>query len=94
MPQPPALPDAAAFREMCLKANDRSQQAQLMFEMSDDTAGYYIAQRPNKFSLTPMVVFLDGTALELACANWLITKNKLQAQLMAAAAQQGKAPDA
>jgi hypothetical protein len=94
MPQPTPPMDAAAFREMCMKANDRSQQAQLMFEMSDDQAGYFIAQRPNKFSLNPVVVFLDATALELACANWLITRNRIQQQLMAAAGQQGKAPDA
>ncbi len=81
MPQPPQ--DAAAFREMCLKANDRSQPPQLMFEMSDEKAGYFIAQRPNKFELRPNVVFLDASALELACANWLIMRHKLQQQMEA-----------
>ena len=73
-----------------MRANDRSQQAQLMFEMSDDKAGYFIAQRPRKLSLAPVVVFLDATALELACANWLITRAKIAAQLEATVGKTAK----
>jgi hypothetical protein len=91
MSQQPALPDPAAFREMCVKANDRSQQAQLMLEISDEKAGYFIAQLPNKFALKPVIVFLDASALELACANWLITRNKLAQQMEATLGQKADA---
>lgn len=88
---PQSLQDPAAFREMCLKANDRSQQAQLMFEMSEDKAGYFIAQRSNKFAIKPVVVWLDAAALEIACAQWLLTRSQIQAQMLKAAEQQEQA---